>query len=391
MSARRVDAVVIGGGLAGCAAAIGLARQGWDVALFEARRYPHDKVCGEFLSPECRAMLDDLGVMPGLERLCPPLLETVRITVPDGFTWIGRMPGAGIGLSRAALDGALAERVRATGGVLYEGATVNQVEGSLDEGFSLAYRRDGGEARISARAVIAAHGKRSQVDRVLERPFLRRRQPFVALKAYFRGPPMPNRVDVHAFPGGYCGIAEVEGDRSNVCLLAREDAFRRAAGGPPGDIAAFVAWMRRQNRYLDDWLAGATRISERWLTIAEVSFAAKAAVERDVLMAGDAAGLIAPLAGDGMAMALDAGRLAAHWSDGFLRGDVTAGGLRRGYAAGWQRRYRSRLSLGRFLQFWLLRPGLLGPGLRVLGAVPGLGQYFVDHTRDRRHGPIYSR
>src|SRR5690606_17851961 len=137
------------------------------------------------------------------------------------------------------------------------------------------------------------------------------------------------------------------------------DLFQREAG-QPADVERFVALMARQNPQLGDWLQRSRRISPEWLSISQVSFAPKRAVERDLLMAGDTAGLIAPLAGDGMSMALHGGLLAADWLVRYLRGETSAGALRVGYARDWRTTFRGRLALGAALQAVLLRPRLLG-------------------------------
>jgi flavin-dependent dehydrogenase len=212
----------------------------------------------------------------------------------------------------------------------------------------------------------------------------------VALKAHFHGPALPGRIELHGFPGGYCGLSEFEpgaGESTraaNVCLLVRAEVFAVAARGAAGPdrVAAFVAWMRAQNPRLEAWLARATPVGSRWLSIAQVPFAGKQPVEGGVLLAGDAAGLIAPLAGDGIAMALRAGPLAAAHVGEYLAGRASAEALRRRYAAGWQRAFGSRLRLARALQALMLRPAWLGPGLRLLKAAPRLGQYLVTHTRE---------
>lgn len=382
MSAASVDVVIVGGGLAGCSAALKLARAGYEVVLLEAKAYPHHKVCGEFLSPESEHFLTELGVMPAVYRHRPVAIGQARIVAPSGARWTGAFGRPGLGISRYALDATLAEAARVAGVRLLERAPVSDVSGTLDGGFVVQARTADGVQTLRARAVVGAYGKRGSLDRTLDRDSYAVRRPFVGLKAHFHGP-LPDSVDLYTFDGGYCGLSAIEGGRVNACLLVRQDVFRREAG-QPADVECFVAWMARQNPALGEWLACASRISPEWLSISQVSFASKQAVERDVLMAGDTAGLIAPLAGDGMSMALHGGLLAADWTARFLCGDVGAAQLRGGYARQWRAAFGRRLALGRALQTVLLRPRLLDAGLRLLNLAPALGDYFVSHTRDPR-------
>ena len=127
---------VVGGGPAGCAAAIALAEAGARVILFEARTYPHDKLCGEFLSPECAALLERLGMTGPLQALHPVPIEHVSITAPDGRAWQTAFPAPAWGLTRSALDAALAERAAALGVSVCEGTEVTGIAGDLAEAAS---------------------------------------------------------------------------------------------------------------------------------------------------------------------------------------------------------------------------------------------------------------
>jgi flavin-dependent dehydrogenase len=163
----------------------------------------------------------------------------------------------------------------------------------------------------------------------------------------------------------------------NVCLLAHESIFARNNA-----IETFITWMQSVNPCLGRRLSPAQPTGDHWHSIAQVSFARKEIVVSDVLMTGDAAGLIVPLAGDGIAMALQSGRLAASHSANFLAGEYVAAELRQRYSSDWRRQCDARLRLGGALQSVMLRPRLLSLGLRLLSAAPSVADYLVRHTRD---------
>src|SRR5258708_26418907 len=108
---------------------------------------------------------------------------------------------------------------------------------------------------MAAGQVSGARGNGSSVDRALNRRFLRKSQPFVGLKAHFRGSRLPGRIELYTFPGGYCGMSEVEGGRVNVCLLVRDSVLRAGSVLGSSDSSAldhFIQWIRWQNPNLDN-------------------------------------------------------------------------------------------------------------------------------------------
>jgi menaquinone-9 beta-reductase len=381
MTEQVFDVAVIGGGIAGCAAAIRLAQQNYRVVLCETKGYPHHKVCGEFLSPECAALLDELGLTNAIQAVKPTAIHTAAIIARDGTTWATTLPGAAIGISRYALDNLMAAHAQACGVDFRDFTTVTEVQGNLESGFTLHTRNTTQQDMIQARTVIGAHGKRSLIDRSLHRPFLKKAQPFMGLKAHFYGPPLPGRIHLYAFPGGYCGLSEIENGQTNVCLLVCQEVFQRAGAS---NILQFIEWMKTQNPALGTWLSAAQPVDENWISIAQVPFVDKDIVANDILMVGDSAGLIAPVAGDGMGMALQASSMAAKWLKAYLSGQISADALREQYMAEWWRSFHLRLRLSRLLQTLMLRPRWLTPGLHVLNAAPKLGQFIVTHTRDSR-------
>lgn len=384
MTAQQADVAVIGGGLSGCAAAIHLAKRGYHVALFEAQTYPHHKVCGEFLSPECGRLLDDLGLSTDLQSAGAAQIKTVRIITPNGTVWSSPLPAAGIGISRYTLDKLLVDQARRCGVDVHTGTAVNDVQGTLAEGFVLTARGGDGQANLKARSVVGAHGKRSSIDRKLNRSFFQKPQPFVGLKAHFRGYLPPDVLHLYSFPGGYCGMSAIENGQINVCLLVREAVFQAASQPLSDRVEGFVAWMKKQNPALGHWFDTAEPLYDRWLSISQIPFVRKQVVVNDVLMAGDAAGLIAPVAGDGMGMALQTGELVSVLLDGYLAGQLSASQLRDQYEKRWWQTFGLRLRLSRVLQAFMLRPDWLAPGLALMNAAPALGQLLITHTRDKQ-------
>ena len=277
------DVAVIGGGLAGCNAAVTLAQRNRRVLLLEANRYPHPKICGEFLSPECVALFAASGFLAVLQELSPVTIRTVRITAPDGSAWNRSFPVPALGVSRYALDAAFANFAARNGVEVHDGTRVINIAGNLNERFSLTARTSSGIQTLHAATVIAAHGKRSNLDRHLKRAFLRRSQPYIALKRHFTGQCLAAQIDLHVFPGGYCGMSDVEGGITNVCLLVRQDIFQSTRNGSRVDIEGFVRWMCQQNTHLRDWFAQASPVDSEWLSIAQVPFAPKTTLEGDIL------------------------------------------------------------------------------------------------------------
>lgn len=382
MNTNLYDVAIIGGGPAGCSAAITLAQRGARVVLCEAKNYPHHKVCGEFLSPECTYLLDQLGLSTSIRSLNPVEIGAFCLTGPDSSVWETRLPGSAWGLSRWTLDAALARHVCLVGVELREETTVCEIRGNLPTGFELTIRTPHSSDTLGARAVVGAQGKRSALDRTLDRRFMHQSQPYTALKAHFKGPPLPGRIELHTFPGGYCGMSEIEDGTANVCLLVRTASFQRNSGSGLARIPRFVAWMKAQNPSLGRWLDDAHLIGESWYTISQIPFVEKQPVVGDVLMAGDSAGVIAPLAGDGIAMALASGQMAGRYFADYLAGQRPAEEIKIQYAAEWRRNFRARLRLGRLLHSLIFEPRYVSLALRVINAIPALGDYLVRQTRD---------
>lgn len=369
----KYDVAVIGGGLAGCSAAIRLVKKGFTVVLCETSDYPHHKVCGEFMSSGCRLQLDALGVENAVWEIGATKIGSVLISTPDNLVWQRDLPETGIGISRYQLDGLLAYKAQSCGVDLLTRTKVVEVEGTLETGFTLCTQN---RNIIHTETVIGAYGKRSPLDNKLNRRFIKHKQPFVGLKQHVRELPLSERVELHAFQGGYCGIAEVENGLTNICLLVREEIFREQ-----GSIEKFINWMLSQNTTLAERFRIADFFQDRWLSIAQIPLRSKTLVENDMLMAGDASGMITPLTGDGMEMALQSGEIVANLLANYFETHHDGQKLISDYCKAWHQTFDMRVQFGRISQFFILRPAWLKWGLHAFRVVPKLDDFFIHHTR----------
>lgn len=393
--AERYDAAVVGAGPAGSATAIHLARQGRRVALFDKDAFPRDKLCGEFLSPESQRLLDDLGCLAALEAHAPPAIHGARFTGPSGYELTMRLPGTAMGITRRRLDLTLFEQARAEGVDAFDRARVVGLwPHERPARLAIRLADPGGgrrEVGVCADFVIGAWGRRTPLDRKLGRAFMRADHPYVGLKRHHRPVPyahgqrtadaLAGHVEIHAFDGGYCGMSGVETGEVNVCMLLEQRFVDRLGRARWSDVAGAVA---AANPRLAERLVGLEPSEEGLHAVAQVPFSLKRRSVGPVLFAGDAAGMIAPLTGDGQAMALTSASLLAE-----LLSDVAARPTRaaidaaaRAWNDAWRRRFEPRTRLGRTLQHALLRPRVIEPTLRLVDAVPGLAAALARWTRD---------
>ena len=346
------DALVVGAGPAGSAAAATLARGGRRVLLLEKDRFPRSKVCGEFLSAAALESLDRLDlrrqVLDAAERI-----ESGSVHPASGRAVAFRLPAPGAGLSRRVLDELLARRAVSLGAEAVFEARVLQLarEPSC---FRARVKTAAGEREIEARAAIGAWGRWDALDRSRTRKLAGGRNRFSAWTVDFApSESLAGQVRLYLFPGGYCGLSRVEGGRAHLAGVVSE-RVRRAL--PPG-WPAVVAHARRANRALDFDLSTLSEGPCGFLGAGPVFFSAKPTVENGVLMAGDAGGVIDPFSGEGQAGALSSGILAARAVERGLSGEIPVSSVASEYAEAWQARFSAGFAWSAAFRRLVLAPG----------------------------------
>ncbi len=286
------DVAVAGGGLAGAAAAIDLARGGCRVVLFERATGPHHKVCGEFISAGAQAELERLGGR-AVATLGAQPIERVRV-VCGRQEASSPLPFPAWGLSRHRLDAWLLDVAEGEGVEVRRGRAVQTLAADA-AGVSLRT----GDGEVKAGAALLATGKHDLRGH-------RRAgaaSPHIGFKLHLRLAPdqqaaLGRQVELALFDGGYAGLQRIEDDIANLCLIVTKARFVHLGRNWAGLIASVPHLARR--------LDGATACWPQPLAISRIpyGFRQRADAATAIFRIGDQAAVIPSFTGDGMAMAL---------------------------------------------------------------------------------------
>ena len=340
------DVAIIGGGLAGLAAAIRLQRQGHRVVLIEKEKYPFHKVCGEYISMESWDFLETLGVP--LKEWQLPRINRFRLTSPNGASFETGLPLGGFGISRFALDNQLATLALRSGVDVRQQTKVNAVEGAYP--FRLSCFGPEGNFDVEAKVALAAYGKRSNLDVKLNRAFAsqtnRRLENYIGVKYHLALDWPDDLIALHNFKDGYCGISNIEDGKTCLCYLTTAANLRECGGR----IDNLQDRLLSGNPHLAAIFSTAKVLDAFPVTISQISFAAKSRVENGMLMLGDTAGMITPLCGNGMSIALHTGKIASTLVHDYLLQSIHQRQMEQQYNEQWQHHFAGRLRRGRWLQ-----------------------------------------
>ena len=292
--------IAIGGGLAGAAFALELARSGAPAVVLESTRAPHHKVCGEFLSEEAQALLGYLGI--DLQALGASTMATFRLAAEDRYAEAA-LPFRGAGLSRYRLDQALLDKAQAAGAEVRRGVSVIEVTSGDGEIGVKA-----GAETLKARAVALASGKHNL------RQFPRAPSDMVGFKLQLRvSPPALARlkdiVQLMMFDGGYIGACIVEDEIVTLCWVMHR-ALLQVIGA---DWPAQAAHLVRQSDLLAELLDGAKPEWDKPVAVAAIPYGylRRQALSPAIFPVGDQLAVIPSFTGDGMSIALLSGIAAA--------------------------------------------------------------------------------
>jgi len=329
--------IVIGGGLGGLIAAYLLAKKGKEVLLIEKKSYPFHRVCGEYVSNEVKSFLIDENLFPF--ELRPPEITKFRLSSISGNAVEMDLDLGGFGISRYAFDEFLYQKALAVGVSFKLNCQVEKVDFvEIEDRFTITL---GNAETLTAKNVIGAFGKRSKIDQTMNRNFFKERSPFIGVKYHIYTHYDEDTVALHNFEKGYCGINRIEKNQFNLCYLGSKEHLKKY-----GSIPEMEKNVLFKNPLLKNIFLNCSFIRDKPEVINEINFSPKKCVENHMLMIGDAAGLITPLCGNGMAIAIHSGKMAAE-AITFGKNRASTEKL---YHIQWTNSFQKRLFIGRSLQ-----------------------------------------
>ena len=361
---------IAGGGLAGLALALQMGRAGYNVVLFEKNNYPRHKVCGEYISLESYPFLCNL--LPQLRSMDLPIMKQLLVTAPSGKAIRASLPLGGFGISRYLLDLLLAQEVQKLENVtLLTGTTVQNIT-PVEGGFQ--FNTSAGQ--FITQQAAGSHGKWSNLDKALATTPPKSSTNYIGVKYHLpAAPTVPiDEIQLHNFQDGYCGISRVEDGQYCMCYLTTAANLKKA-----GSILAMEETILSKNPVMAQLLT-LPRSYEQPLTISNVTFHPKPSHANGILLLGDAAGMITPLCGNGMSMALHASSLAAQHLHQYFLGSASQMDTLLNYERDWQQHFGLRLKVGRTVQRFFGSSLLSNILLSTVGSIPAATRALVKAT-----------
>ncbi|QJP35274.1 NAD(P)/FAD-dependent oxidoreductase [Nonlabens sp. Ci31] len=364
---KQYDIIIAGGGLSGLTAAI-LFSKDFSVLCIDPDAYPRHKMCGEYLSNEVIRFLKEVEI--DLDQESSVDLENLKFTIAGHKSIECPLPQGGKGISRYHLDHLLYQKAIKNANFLQD----KVIDAVFEEG---SFQVSTATQILQCKQFIMATGKRSLLDKKLDRDFIQQKSPWLAVKMHYEYQMSDRLVELHNFDGGYAGISKIENGHVNLCYLASYDSFKKHK-----NVDEFNKNVLSKNEFLSDFFKNATPVWEQPITISQISFEKKEPIENNILMLGDTAGLIHPLCGNGMAMAIHSAKIAFEELNPYLKDVLSREQALKNYANRWEKTFRKRLKIGRILQGILLNKTYTGLGLWFLRKFP----FLLSTTIKGTHG-----
>lgn len=370
------DVAIVGGGLAGLSLSILCSRSGYSTILFEKEKYPFHKVCGEYVSLESWNFIHELGL--DLLSMNLPLIKKLIVSSPAGKIISSDLDLGGFGISRYLLDNELKKIAENNGVFVCDGTKVSDVEFKENE-FTVSFNQQS----ITSKIVAGCFGKRSNLDLKWKRKFVMKKpgklNNYVGVKYHVKLTFPADTIALHNFKNGYCGISKIEQDQYCLCYLTKAENLKNSNNSIPEMEKKILS----QNPFIKKIFDHSEILFDKPVTISQISFDHKNPVENHILMLGDAAGMIAPLSGNGMSMAMHSSKIAFDKMHLFLKKKINRREMEKKYSNDWNNLFSNRMKRGRLIQRTFGREYLTNKFISIIRHFPFIINKMITGTHGK--------
>lgn len=381
------EIVIIGGGPAGSTAAIYLSKAGLKVALFEMKEFPREVLCGEFISFEVYEVLNELNLWEEFLSYKPNIINNVSIVGPTGKQLKSPLNFSGYGLKRSMFDNMLLKKAMDSGACIFQPAKVTDVQ-KENRQFKIIYYYNGQSYNTSANKVIAAYGKQNFLDKKFSRSFTENKSHFNGIKFHLPEDYIKDlnkdEIKIFSYDNFYCGVNFVNDNIGTICMLENHSKTET----PPKNL------LKKFFYYKNDFSELSLSVpEEKWDLMkvygcGNIFFGNRKIVENGIFYIGDAAHVIAPLAGDGIAMALQSGKLISEIITDQKILHLSDSKTKKLYIKSWNRKFKKRIMTASIIQKIIFNNYFKTIIFYLISFFPSILKYLIGATRNKDNIPV---
>jgi flavin-dependent dehydrogenase len=384
MNEQTTDILIIGGGPAGSTTALYLSKLGFDIIIVEKKAFPRETLCGEFLSKEVTDVLKELNLFDDFITLKPNKLNLFKAVDQSGIKLESDLSFDAHSMKRSVFDSFLIDKAKAENVSVIQPSEVNSTVKSASNFISEIEDVSGNKFKIISKLVIAAYGKQNILDKKLERDFVNKKSNLNGVKFHLPNNliknPFANEIRIYTDEELYCGMNQVSDTEMTVCFLEN----RKQSKIPSRERLIDVI---KSNKYFYEIFSEEAIDYIKSTNIygtGNIYFGSREVVENGIIMVGDAARVISPLAGDGIGMAMESAKLLFEIISKYGIEDTNREKIYSAYKKLYEKTFQKRLSTAKIIQGIILNRKSRRLGFGIVSTYPALLPYLIKFTRSSK-------
>ncbi|HEX7358719.1 MAG TPA: NAD(P)/FAD-dependent oxidoreductase [Ignavibacteriaceae bacterium] len=384
MNEQTTDILIIGGGPAGSTTALYLSQLGFDITVIEKKIFPRETLCGEFLSKEVTDILNELNLFNDFLSLKPNKLISFCAVNDSGIELKSKLSFDAYAMKRSIFDSLLIEKAKERKVNIIQPAEVKSIIKSDSNFISEIENGFGYKFKIKSKLVIGAYGKQNILDKKLERDFVNKKSNLNGIKFHlpinFLKKSFNNEIRIYTDDELYCGMNQVSDKEITVCFLEN----RKQSKIPSRDrLIDFIKYNKQFHKIFREEAIDYIKSTNIYGT-GNIYFGSRKVVENGIIMVGDAARVISPLAGDGIGMAMESARMLFEIISKYGIDDTNREKIYSFYKKQYEKVFNKRLYTAKLIQGIILNRKSRRLGFGLVKNYPALLPYLIKFTRSSK-------